>query len=125
MHELCREFNITTFEAPRKGDLVLQYRGKAHRYDGPENLPLRLWGKVDIALFMRRFEKLVETVDVEEPWDRPNAASLDKTTASEWFAKVLWTEAALNLANLLMEATLGTGSSAVSLLHALFYFRRE
>ncbi|KAK7746423.1 hypothetical protein SLS53_002382 [Cytospora paraplurivora] len=123
MHELCREFDITTFETPTKGDLVLQYRGKAHRYDDPDNPPLHLWEKIDVALFMRRFENLVKTVDVEEPWETPNAASLDKITASEWCSKVLWTKAGLDLVNLSLEATLGTGSNAVSLLHALFYFR--
>ena len=123
MHALCKEFNINTFKTPREGDLVCNYRGKAQRYGNPDRPPFRLWEQADLALFIRRFEKLSETIDVEEPWKTPNAASLDKVTAREWFAKQLWTKAGMDIANMSMESTLGTSSSVVSLLHTLFYFK--
>lgn len=90
--------------------MAVHYRGKPRRYDNAENLPFLPWEKWDVGLFIQRFEKLYKKINAEEPRKTPNAASIYKITASEWFNTAIWTKAGMDMANVSMEATLGTST---------------
>ncbi|KAI3551361.1 flavin containing amine oxidoreductase [Colletotrichum filicis] len=122
MHALAKEFDVPLFKPPSQGKIVLAYRGKARSYAGLIP-PVRPWEVLDTGLFVRRFEKLCETVNMEEPWQTPNAAELDRMTVHEWLKKQAWTQATIDLGNLAFEGTIGQNTSCISMLHAMFFFK--
>ncbi|OBR03288.1 Flavin containing amine oxidoreductase [Colletotrichum higginsianum IMI 349063] len=122
MYALAEEFNVPLFTPPMDGKIVLAYRGKAREYRGLIP-PMRPWEVLDMGLFVRRFEKLCESVDLDEPWRTPGAEELDRVTVHEWLRKGAWTQATIDMGSLAFEATLGQNTSCVSMLHALFFFR--
>ncbi|GJC81563.1 amine oxidase [flavin-containing] A [Colletotrichum liriopes] len=122
MYGLAEEFDVPLFTAPTDGKIVLAYRGKARDYSGLIP-PVRPWEVLDIGLFVRRFEKLCESVNLEEPWQTPNAEELDRVTVHEWLNKGAWTQATIDMGSLAFETTIGQNTSCISMLHAMFFFR--
>ncbi|WYZ43367.1 hypothetical protein EsH8_VI_001066 [Colletotrichum jinshuiense] len=122
MYGLAKEFNVPLFAPSKKGRMILAYRGKARRYGGI--IPaLRPWEAIDMGIFVSRFEKLCETVNLEEPWETPNAEELDRVTVYEWLKRQAWTQATIDRGNLAFEATIGQNTSCISMLHAIFFFK--
>ncbi|GKT66187.1 monoamine oxidase [Colletotrichum tofieldiae] len=122
MYGLAEEFDVPIFTAPTDGRIVLAYRGKARDYSGLIP-PVRPWEVLDIGLFVRRFERLCESVNLEEPWQTPNAEELDRVTVHEWLNKGAWTQATIDMGSLAFETTIGQNTSCISMLHAMFFFR--
>ncbi|KAF9878243.1 flavin containing amine oxidoreductase [Colletotrichum karsti] len=122
MYGLIEEFEVPLFKPPTDGKIVLAYRGKARSYSGLIP-PLRPWDVLDMGLFVKRFEKLCDSVNLEEPWATPNAEELDRITVHEWLRKNAWTQATIDMGSLAFEGTIGANTSCISMLHALFYFK--
>ncbi|KAF6814510.1 flavin containing amine oxidoreductase [Colletotrichum sojae] len=122
MYGLAKEFDVPTFRAPADGKIVLAHRGKARSYSGLIP-PVRPWEVLDMGLFVKRFEKLCETVNLEEPWQTPGADELDRMTVHEWIRKHAWTQMTVDMGSLAFEATIGQNTSCISMLHAMFYFK--
>ncbi|GKT50799.1 amine oxidase [flavin-containing] [Colletotrichum spaethianum] len=122
MYGLAEEFNVPLFTAPTDGKIVLAYRGKAREYSGLIP-PMWPWEVLDMGLFIHRFEKLCESVNLEEPWRTPDAERLDRVTVHEWVKKGAWTQATIDMASLAVETTIGQNTSCISMLHAMFFFK--
>ncbi|KAL0934553.1 flavin containing amine oxidoreductase [Colletotrichum truncatum] len=122
MYGFAKEFDVTLFSPPADGKIVLAYRGKAHRYSGLIP-PLRPWEVLDMGLFVRNFEKLCDTVNLEEPWKTPNADELDRITVHEWLKKQAWTQATIDMGSLAFEGVIGQNTSCISMLHAMFFWK--
>ena len=122
MTGMARDFGLQTFPLPQDGDMVLLRNGRASRYSGIIP-PMDLLSVVNMGLAMWRFERLCDTVNVEEPWKTPKADELDQMTLQQYFSKICWTRAAMDAADLAIQAVLGTSGSTVSLLHGMVYFK--
>ncbi|KAH8592004.1 flavin-containing amine oxidoreductase [Bisporella sp. PMI_857] len=118
----AKEFKVETYPVPRQGKLSLSHHGKAKTYAGfiP---PVKLWEAIDAGLWVYKFEKLCEKVNLEEPWKTPNAKELDNTTVEQYMNKSTWTKSARELANMGFESLLGTNPANISLLYAMFFFK--
>ncbi|KDN62076.1 putative flavin containing amine oxidoreductase [Colletotrichum sublineola] len=122
MYALATEFGVPLHTTPTNGKIVLAYRGKAREYSGLIP-PMRPWEVIDMGMFVRRFEKLCESVNLEKPWLTPNADELDRITVREWLMKGAWTQATIDMGNLAFETTIGQNTSCISMLHAMFFFK--
>ncbi|CAI0649128.1 unnamed protein product [Colletotrichum noveboracense] len=122
MYGLAKEFDVPVFKHPTEGKIVLAYRGKARSYSGLIP-PMRPWEVLDIGMFVRKFEKLCDTVNMEEPWKTPNAEALDRMTVHEWMKKKAWTQATIDMGNMAFESTIAANTSCISMLHAMFFFK--
>ncbi|KAK2027759.1 flavin-containing amine oxidoreductase [Colletotrichum zoysiae] len=122
MYGLAKEFNVPLHNAPTNGKGVVAYRGKAREYSGLLP-PMRPWEVLDMGMFVRRFEKLCESVNMEKPWLTPDAEELDRITVREWTMKGAWTQATIDMGNLAFETTIGQNTSCISMLHAMFFFK--
>ncbi|KIW99075.1 uncharacterized protein Z519_00738 [Cladophialophora bantiana CBS 173.52] len=120
MYELAREFGVHTFNVPTKGKTVFYYKGKTRKYSGliPPVLP---WALIDVGLLIRKFESMARIVDLEKPWNTPNAHELDKITVEDWMRRQCWTSVGNDLFRVAVELVWGTVPSQISLLHALWY----
>ncbi|KAK3997966.1 flavin-containing amine oxidoreductase [Cladorrhinum sp. PSN332] len=126
MFELAKEFGVETYAAlgGSKGKTVLQnLRGQTKQYSGFVP-PLGLWAVLNAARLIPKFENLIKTANVEEPWKTPNAAELDSITVNEWLKQNCWGSDTLHaMMQMSIEVTLGAHPSTVSMLHAIFFFR--
>jgi monoamine oxidase len=121
MYELASEFGITTFDVPTKGKSILHYRGKTRTQDPKGVPPMPALALVDALLTLSKFNKLVETINIEKPWLTPNAQKLDHTTVEEWTQKQSWSRHVKDSMRIGIELLLGVSSSQISMLHFLWY----
>jgi monoamine oxidase len=120
MSKFVKEFAVEMYDTPSAGRNVSVYRGKYASYQG--FIPaLPIWALLDLHFFIKNFEKLAETVNMDEPWKTPNAVELDNTTLWQWLERKLWTKAGKENMTLAAEMIWGAAPSEYSLLHALFY----
>lgn len=121
MIRLAAEFGIQTFDVRLEGKSIFRYGGKVKTYSSNLLPPLSIFGLLDAARAIRQFDKLSDTVVLEQPWRTPNAAKLDHQTAADWIRSVCWTRSVRDMVRMLFELLWGRDPSQVSLLHALWY----
>ncbi|KIW11211.1 hypothetical protein PV08_10511 [Exophiala spinifera] len=119
MYGLASEFGVHTFDVP-EGKSVFYYKGKARKYSGLIP-PLAPWALVDVGLLVRKFESMARVVDLEKPWNTPNARELDQITVEDFMRRQCWTSAGKDVFRVAVELVWGTVPSQISLLHALWY----
>ncbi len=82
MYAFVKEFGVETFDAYTPGKNVLVYGDKHLSYPG-DRIPLRLWEQIDLKVLIDRFEKMSRTINVDRPWETPDAVQLDIMTLAE------------------------------------------
>ncbi|KAK4159043.1 hypothetical protein QBC43DRAFT_382108 [Cladorrhinum sp. PSN259] len=125
MFDLAKEFSIETYPAlggSTAKTIFANPQGESKAYSGLVP-PLGLWAILNSARLVNKFENLIKTVNIEEPWKTPNAAHLDRITVHEWFKDNCWSEVLHAMMQMSIEVTLGLHPSEVSLLHAMFFYR--
>jgi monoamine oxidase len=122
MYKLAEEYGVETHAPPPGGKIVFFNRGRARKYSGLIP-PLRPWELLDVGLFLRKFEKLIKSVDVNAPWKHPNAEDWDTITAEEWVNRRMWTKAGRATVDMTFQAIFGKAGKEISLLHAVFVLK--
>jgi monoamine oxidase len=120
MYAFVKEFGVETFDAYTPGKNVLAYRNKHLSYAG-DRFPLRLWEQIDLKLLIDRFENLSKTINVDRPWESPDALELDNMTLAEWIRRNAWTKATRDMFAMACETIWGARAAEISALHAFFY----
>jgi monoamine oxidase len=118
---LARELGVSTWPAHAAGEPVVIHRGR--RLGGRGYKLRHLAATLDGRRAARRLDRLASEIDPHRPWAAGAAAALDGQTLESWLAR--GTRLARSRATLSGTLTnlLGIEPHAVSLLHALFYFR--
>lgn len=124
MYELVGELGLEHFRTWNDDGRILldlggrQSRLASHRGATPRLGPFAL---VDLAQGMARFDKLARTIDLDRPWESPDAAVLDGQTFASWVRRNLRTRTGRAYFHVACEAVFAADTADVSLLHALFY----
>ena len=123
IHELIDSLGLHTFPVYNDGRLVLQLLGRrslmgSERTATPKLAPFAL---ADLARGLARFARLSASVDLDRPWQTPDADVLDGQTFRTWIERALRTEAARAYFRIFCEAVFAADPADLSLLHALFY----
>lgn len=130
--KLAQELGVTTFDSYEQGDSVLYYDNKRSTFSGDlfagevteKDFPGRPPADIDAATALfNRFDRLSRTVNVEQPWNSPNAPALDSQTWQTWiesntpnaFARFAMNNYCLN--------DYGEPASEISLLKALVDYK--
>jgi len=86
IHALAKRMGCTTIPQYREGGNVIWLAGKRHLYKG--TIPvMSLLGLIDMARTQSAVNKLVDSIDVDAPWNSPQADALDAITFEEWLDK--------------------------------------
>jgi monoamine oxidase len=101
------EFGIETFPQYLKGNSVLLMEGNVRtEYTGlipwvPSSIPFvpAIGALVDTELLMRKIDRLAATVNLEKPWETPNAEYYDSISFKNWLEKNAWTSISKQLIN--------------------------
>ena len=124
MYELVEELGLETFRTWNDDGEILvdlmgrQRRMKAHKGAIPRLGPFAL---ADLGQGLLRFTRLSRTVDLDRPWETPNATSLDSRTFQTWIDRNLRTKVGRAYFRVACEAVFAADARDMSLLHALFF----
>lgn len=120
--EMLGELGIETFNTYTEGRSVLSLGDKVRTYAGtiPKLNPLSL---IELGLAMSRLERMARAVNLERPWETPNAARLDSMTLASFLDKRLRTRSARAVLDAGFETVFAATAGEISLLHALFYIK--
>lgn len=122
IHDLARRMGCTTTPQFKDGRNVLWMAGRRHTYKGTIPLMSPL-GLLDMMRIQGALNKLVATIDVDAPWNSPEAAKLDAMTFTEWLDQKSAHRHTRMLMNIVSKVQWGCLPGEVSLLHVLRYIR--
>jgi monoamine oxidase len=123
INALIDELGLERYPTYDEGQTVVELPGgKVKRFAGdtPPFSPLAL---LDLLQAQRALDKLTETVDLDAPWNTPDAAALDAMTFASWLDRRLHTDQARAFHEILTAAALATEPDTMSLLHWLTYIQ--
>ena len=122
LYALAKEVGVATFATYGEGHNLLWLAGKKKTYKGtiPSVAPLPL---LNLGWAMSRMDALAKTVNLEAPWETPNAAELDAQTLASMVGRHVHFYTARELLKVGLEAVFAADAADISLLHAAFYVK--
>jgi monoamine oxidase len=120
LYALAREVGVETFPTHGEGENVIEFRGELKRYKG--TIP-RINAAVlaDVGQAQLKLNRLAKRIDIEAPWNSPDARKLDSQTVWSWMRRNVYTPGGRELMQLAVEAVWAAEPADLSLLHVLFY----
>ena len=126
---LATEMGVGMYPTYNSGNNVFYSPGPPVRKENyPSNTPL--FGTAppdpivaaDIAAVVTQLDQMATSVSVEEPWNAPNAADLDRQTLDQWIrGHSSGSTEFMNLVSAATDAIFGAEPQEISLLYTLFY----
>tara|TARA_Y100000385_G_C13108386_1_gene649998 strand:+ start:5171 stop:6532 length:1362 start_codon:yes stop_codon:yes gene_type:complete len=125
MYELCEELGLETFPTYNEGKVLVYNDGKKSLMGSDKDaLPkLNVFALLSLGRAMKKVEQLQEGLDLEKPWNHPNAEYLDGESLESWVRKHVRFKAAKDYFRLVSEAVFSTEAKDMSMLHFLFYLK--
>lgn len=120
MYALAKEFGVQTFPTYDEGKSTLLYNNKLKHYKGIIP-PLPIPSLLSLDMAIKRMNKLSKTVDLQNPWNTPDAEYYDSMTLASWMDKQMSFKTAKVMFKLAAEAIWAAHPNEISMLHALFY----
>jgi monoamine oxidase len=119
---LAAELSLPTYKTYTEGNSTFYRNGTARHYkDSLGGIPpVGLDTLVELAVFMTDINNLASTVDLEEPWNTPNATALDSMTLETYVNSKLSTSDSRVLLDVAIPAILSTEMREPSLLYSLW-----
>jgi monoamine oxidase len=119
---LAEELGLGLFASYDEGAGILATGGRQLRFT---DATFGLTGAVleDVGTVQAAMEELAATVELEAPWDTPEAAELDRVTADTWLVAHSATPEGLQFWRTLITAIISAEAWETSLLHWLFYVK--
>ena len=125
MYQLVDELGLRTFPTWNTGEHVVVLGGRTTRMGSRKGAVPRInpFALADLGQGLLRFDRLAGRVDLNRPWDTPDARTLDGQTFETWIRRHLRTPLGRAYFRIATEAVFSAESSDLSALHALFYAR--
>ena len=121
---LADELGVETFKVYNEGNYLYYRNGTKTPYqaDGPAGaVPPDPQGVADAFAAILKLNRMAATLDVEAPWNAPDARTWDSQTFETWLQANAATPNGRFLLELGIEAVWAAQPRDVSLLHVLFY----
>ena len=120
IYALANEFGVETFKTFDEGKSTQLFKGKVKRYKGLIP-PLPIPSLLSLDMAIKKMNKLSKTVNLQKPWETPNAKYFDSMTLATWMQKQMSFETARVFFKIAAEAIWAADPSEISMLHAMFY----
>lgn len=119
---LIAELGLETYKSYTAGDSTFLRNGTLRYYrDVLGGIPpVDIGSLIELAGFMNDIDTLASTIDKDEPWNSPNATSLDSATLESFVNSRLVTADSRMLLNVVVPAILSTEMREPSLLYTLW-----
>lgn len=119
---LIDELGLQTFPSYDTGDGVTVYDGSVVRY-ADESFGLPDDSAAELGRVIEVIETAAEQIDLDAPWDSPDAAALDRLTADAWLVSLTEDPLVLRFLRVVVPALFSAESPELSALHFQFYVR--
>lgn len=120
--ELAGELGCRTVPTYDRGKNLILWHGRVRSYRS--TIPrLSMMELFDVSRIQWRFERLCRLIRVDEPWNSPNAQTLDERTLEEWLREAGANASTRNLMAIMSRVTWGAEPDEVSMLHAARYVK--
>jgi monoamine oxidase len=120
IYGLIREFGISTFPTYDEGKSTLLMNGKTKNYKGLTP-PLPILSLLSLDMAIKKMNQLSKTVNLQSPWETPEATKWDSMTLQTWMEKQMSFDTAKKLFKIASEAIWAVHPNEISMLHAMFY----
>jgi monoamine oxidase len=125
MYRLVDELGLRTFPTWNTGEHVVVLGGRTSRMGSRKGAVPKInpFALADLGQGLLRFDRLAGRVDLNRPWETPDARTLDGQTFESWIRRNLRTPLGRAYFRIATEAVFSAESTDLSALHALFYAR--
>jgi monoamine oxidase len=120
LYALAREYGVNTYPTYDTGKSTQLFRGKLRRYKGLIP-PLSLLSLLSLDKAIKRVNKLAKSVNLDAPWESPDAYRYDSMTLGTWMEQTIGFDTARQFFKIAAEAIWAADPADISMLHALFY----
>ena len=123
LRRLAGELGVESFAQYAKGKKVLDRGdGKLRTFSGfmPK---IGLFGLVDLALALRKLERLAKAVPLDDPMKAPEASAMDAQSLADYLARNVRTRRARDMIGLAAQMIFAAEPRELSLLYFLLYAR--
>ncbi len=123
INALIDELGLQRYATYDEGQGVVELPGgKVKRFTG-DTPPLSPLALADLLQAQRTLDRLVETVDLDAPWNTPGAAKLDATSFASWLDRRVRTSQGRAFHEIIAAAVFASEPDTMSLLHWLTYIQ--
>ncbi len=119
-YKLIRETGNETFKTYEEGKSMMWFGDKVKAYKGLIP-PLPIGPLLSLDFAIKKINKLSKTINLEKPWESPNAAEWDAMTLQTWMNRQMRFQKSRDLFKIAAEAIWAADPNEFSFLHALFY----
>lgn len=116
---LAEELGVPTFAEYVAGKSVYLSGSKRSTYNG--TVPTDLSILLDAALLQERFDLMAASIDVNAPWNHPQAARWDAMTLHDWLMRNTLNHKVIDLLLSWTQPAFGADTGELSLLYVLWY----
>ena len=120
MYELLKENCLEYFPTYDEGKSILRFHGKLKTYKGIIP-PLPIFTLLSLDSAIKKINKLSKTINLQEPWNSPDAKKWDSMTLHTWMQQQMSSPTARMFFKIASEAIFAPEPADISMLHALFY----
>lgn len=122
VYALAREMEVSTFPTYNSGKNLISLNNKISSYRGliPK---IDLPSLINIDYFIKKLNRLAQTVDLEKPWCTPGASGLDSRTLAQFLRQNIYFSNARKVIKAGLETVFGCTAAEISLLFSLFYIK--
>ena len=120
IYALAKQYGVETFKTFDEGKSIQYFNGKVKAYKGLIP-PLPIPSLLSLDMAIKKITKLSKTIDLQAPWNSPDAQKWDSMTLATWIKKQMSFETARVFFKIAAEAIWAADPSEISMLHALFY----
>jgi monoamine oxidase len=117
---LAAEMGVGTYPTYSQGESVYVKDGKPRRYRGTVPLAIGPLQLVNLAIAMKRLDRMARQVPLEAPWDAPRAAAWDAATLAGWIDRNMAPGTGRRVLRSVLEDLYSAHPAEVSLLYALY-----
>ena len=122
IYALAHKLRVETFRTYNQGKNIISLNKKLKYYSGL--IPKIDWPSlINIQWVITRLENMAEKVNLQQPWETPNAKALDQMTLASFLQTQLPFKNARKVIEAGLETVFACTTAEISLLHALFYIR--
>jgi monoamine oxidase len=119
---LASELGLKTFREYNSGNNVAYFGNRREEYSNSSVVPpLDNATTTEVGTLISELDTLAATIDVEHPWNHPDAARLDSTTLRDAAHKIVTTKDGRAVFEIAVETIWSTQSDQLSYLYALAY----
>ncbi|WOE75615.1 flavin monoamine oxidase family protein [Alterisphingorhabdus coralli] len=121
---LAEGYQVSTYKTPLKGKAVYRISGNHMESEGEDFSSIfNLREGLNYMMVQRRLGKLWSTLDIEQPWNHPQADTLDATKVEQWICANMKSERLRQTFRMICFSLFCAEASQISMLFFLHYVK--